>query len=170
MAFYCDWCGKEIKGKAGRATLKIEGMFEKGGISDLIRDDGRHFHAGRSDDEDSCLRMVLQLVGRKSYLSPSVLDGIPTVDEQEIIQLRAKHRGGTLDSSMYRAATVLSDGLHGIGLSLLALRALWNAGVHTLEDVAGLTEDELLAIKHVGPKTVEILRAALEAHGPELGG
>jgi DNA-directed RNA polymerase alpha subunit len=114
--------------------------------------------------------MVLELIGRKSYLSPSTLDEILTADEREIIRLRSKHRGGMLDGSTYRPALVLSDGLHGIGLSFQALRALWNAGVHTLEDVAQLTEDELLAIKHVGPKTVEILRVALDAHGRELGG
>jgi DNA-directed RNA polymerase alpha subunit len=46
-----------------------------------------------------------------------------------------------------------------------ASSALEHAGYHTLEDIARLTERELLAMHGVGPKAVDVLRAALAERG-----
>lgn len=50
-------------------------------------------------------------------------------------------------------------------LSRPAQGALAEAGITSLEDIARLTEAELLALHGVGPKTIRQLRPALEAKG-----
>jgi large subunit ribosomal protein L21 len=47
------------------------------------------------------------------------------------------------------------------GIGKPATKALEEAGITTLEQVAGKTEDELLALKGIGPKAVEALAEAL---------
>ncbi|GAA0223914.1 helix-hairpin-helix domain-containing protein [Cryptosporangium japonicum] len=54
-------------------------------------------------------------------------------------------------------------GLPAIGRP--ATRALGEAGVRTLEQVASYRRRELLALHGVGPKAVGILAEALAAHG-----
>lgn len=54
------------------------------------------------------------------------------------------------------------------GLSEPARRALAGAGVTTLEDVAALTETELMKLHGMGPKTLQTLRRALAAKGLAL--
>lgn len=49
--------------------------------------------------------------------------------------------------------------------SVPAERALNDAGVHPLEDLARHTEAELAALHGVGPKALRILREAMAAHG-----
>ncbi|QDB79869.1 DNA-binding protein [Georgenia wutianyii] len=49
-----------------------------------------------------------------------------------------------------------------------AKRALTQAGVRTLEDVAAWSEDNLLALHGVGPRAVRILREALAEHDLSL--
>jgi DNA-directed RNA polymerase alpha subunit len=49
-----------------------------------------------------------------------------------------------------------------------ATRALEEAGLDTLEKVAGKTEAELLDLKGVGPKAVEALEEALAGEGLSL--
>lgn len=46
-----------------------------------------------------------------------------------------------------------------------ALRALSAAGVSSLEQLAGWSEAELLALHGMGPKAIGLLRAGLEARG-----
>ncbi|MET0467935.1 MAG: helix-hairpin-helix domain-containing protein [Aeromicrobium sp.] len=50
-----------------------------------------------------------------------------------------------------------------------ATNALAAQGITSLEQVAGLTEAELLALHGVGPKAVRLLREALAAHGRVFG-
>ena len=45
-----------------------------------------------------------------------------------------------------------------------ATRALTAAGYTTLESVAAVPDEELLALHGVGPRAIRLLRAALEAH------
>ena len=49
-----------------------------------------------------------------------------------------------------------------------ARRALVQAGVTTLQDVAARSEQDLLALHGVGPRAVRILREALAAQGLTL--
>ena len=49
-----------------------------------------------------------------------------------------------------------------------ARRALEQAGVTTLEDVAARSEQDLLALHGVGPRAVRTLREALAAQGLTL--
>ncbi len=50
-------------------------------------------------------------------------------------------------------------------LSNPAWRALANAGITQLDQVAGKTEAEISALHGVGPKTIRQLRDALARHG-----
>ena len=54
------------------------------------------------------------------------------------------------------------------GLSEPARRALAGAGLTTLEDVAALTETELMKLHGMGPKALQTLRRALAAKGMAL--
>lgn len=45
------------------------------------------------------------------------------------------------------------------------MRALSAAGVSSLEQLAGWSEAELLALHGMGPKAIGLLRAGLEARG-----
>lgn len=54
------------------------------------------------------------------------------------------------------------------GLSEPARRALAGAGITTLEDVAALTETELMKLHGMGPKALQTLRRALAAKGLAL--
>ena len=54
------------------------------------------------------------------------------------------------------------------GIGKPATRALADAGLTTLEQVAGKTEAELLALKGIGPKAVEALAEALTGAGLTL--
>lgn len=49
-------------------------------------------------------------------------------------------------------------------------RALAAAGISTLEQIAALTEKQLLAIHGVGPKAIRILAAELAARGLAFAG
>ncbi|GMK41539.1 hypothetical protein PCCS19_45960 [Paenibacillus sp. CCS19] len=51
------------------------------------------------------------------------------------------------------------------GLSQPAIRALLNAGINNLEQVAAASETELKQLHGMGPKGIRILREALEAKG-----
>ena len=54
------------------------------------------------------------------------------------------------------------------GIGKPATKALGEAGLTTLEQVAGKTEEELLALKGIGPKAVEALTEALADAGLSL--
>lgn len=53
------------------------------------------------------------------------------------------------------------------GMSQPALRALHAEGYATLEDVAGSSKNDLLALHGFGPKSVPLLESALEQEGLE---
>ena len=48
------------------------------------------------------------------------------------------------------------------GIGKPALRALAAAGIKSLEDVARVNQDDLLALHGVGPKAIRVLKAALK--------
>ncbi|MGK3961739.1 helix-hairpin-helix domain-containing protein [Sorangium sp. So ce118] len=54
------------------------------------------------------------------------------------------------------------------GIGKPATRALASVGISRLDQVARLTEAELLALHGVGPKAVGVIKAALEAQGKSL--
>lgn len=62
----------------------------------------------------------------------------------------------------------MSDLPPGIGRP--ATRALENAGITSLDQVAARTEADLLGLHGVGPKAVRILREALAQTGRSLAG
>lgn len=51
------------------------------------------------------------------------------------------------------------------GMSGPSLRALHGAGVRSVSDLARWTEADLAALHGMGPKALEILRAALQENG-----
>ncbi|WP_081427086.1 DNA-binding protein [Sorangium cellulosum] len=54
------------------------------------------------------------------------------------------------------------------GIGKPAQRALAAAGVSRLDDVARLTEAQLMGLHGVGPKAIGVIKAALEAEGKSL--
>lgn len=56
------------------------------------------------------------------------------------------------------------------GIGKPATRALLTAGITTLDEVAGWSKAELLALHGVGPKAVRILGEALEGRGTSFDG
>ncbi|WP_437302424.1 helix-hairpin-helix domain-containing protein [Sorangium sp. So ce388] len=54
------------------------------------------------------------------------------------------------------------------GIGKPATRALASAGISRLDQVARLSEAQLLALHGVGPKAVGVIKAALEAQGKSL--
>lgn len=65
-----------------------------------------------------------------------------------------------------RDATQPPDDLPRIGRP--ATNALRERGVTSLDQVAAMSERELLALHGVGPRAVQLLREALAARGREL--
>lgn len=51
------------------------------------------------------------------------------------------------------------------GVAKPALRALFAAGLTTLDQLTQIREDQLAALHGMGPKAIELLRAALNAKG-----
>lgn len=54
------------------------------------------------------------------------------------------------------------------GISKPATRALHNQGYYYIEDLASLTEAELLSLHGLGPKAIPVLKQALKEQGLEL--
>lgn len=50
------------------------------------------------------------------------------------------------------------------GVAAPALRALYAAGYRKLEDVAKITDEELLSLHGMGPKAVRLIREAISSH------
>jgi len=64
----------------------------------------------------------------------------------------------------------LSDDLESLTLGDIGVSARWvnkfaEAGVTSVADLSGKTEDQLLALPGVGQKALEEVRAGLESHG-----
>lgn len=55
--------------------------------------------------------------------------------------------------------------LSSIKISQPAHRALHAAGIHTVEQLAGFKESELMSLHCFGPKALGILKAVLMEHG-----
>ncbi len=75
------------------------------------------------------------------------------------------HHTGPMDETNELDPVLLAVGLGGP-----AERALAASSLTTLEDVAGLTEKELLALHGVGPRAVRLLRTALAEEGLSFRG
>ncbi|MEV6070359.1 DNA-binding protein [Nocardia sp. NPDC052001] len=63
----------------------------------------------------------------------------------------------------------MSDSPLPRGIGAPATRALTAAGYRRLEQLAGVSEAELLALHGVGPKAIRLLGAALAEQGLALG-
>jgi hypothetical protein len=59
MTYLCDWCGEEIGGQRGCASLNANGLHSDRG---LVWAEASHYHAGAFDDGDSCLLQALRLL------------------------------------------------------------------------------------------------------------
>ncbi|MVU82911.1 hypothetical protein GPX89_37455 [Nocardia sp. ET3-3] len=59
----------------------------------------------------------------------------------------------------------MSDSTWPRGVSAPAARALAAAGYHSVEQLAGVSASELLALHGMGPKAIGVLREALRDRG-----
>lgn len=93
---------------------------------------------------------------------PAALAQIPTADLREIGRLRGQHRlpdGTPIVDREQDVEPALNDVLARLGYRCRYV--LPRAGVRTLEQVARMTDAQLLAIEGVGAKTVRVLREAI---------
>ncbi len=66
-----------------------------------------------------------------------------------------------IDDTTISVASVATTSLHGLGIPATVLKALNDADIHTLEEVAALSDDELLAIDGVGHAAIKKLRGLI---------
>lgn len=59
------------------------------------------------------------------------------------------------------------DGME-IGLAQPAIRALHDAGINRLEELAGWLKEDIACLHGMGPKGVASLKAALQARGKDF--
>ncbi|MCB0875513.1 MAG: 50S ribosomal protein L21 [Solirubrobacterales bacterium] len=106
----------------------------------------------------------VKMLGRKPAAKKSGAEAKPAAGKGD--EAAKKPKAAPKEAAAAEPATA-GDGLpEGIGKP--ATRALEEAGLTTLEQVAGRTEAELLALKGIGPKAVEALAGALADAGLSL--
>lgn len=92
---------------------------------------------------------------------PATLESIPTISRHEIREIRAAHRlpdGRRFGQPDDELRAVLERVAHR------CVYALPRAGFCTLGEVARMSDEQLLAIRGVGEKTVRALRDAIAQH------
>ena len=169
---HCDWCGSHLAYEDDQAVMPVTIYHRKGkGTLDgkWAEETGvtRHFCAPpkrtndappAADRRPSCYERAIEAIKGTTLDQPSmgmewrlmpVNDGVPSPDE-------AVELAGTKVTRELRDAIVqrLPAAKHAV---------LPDAGIVSLDQVAVMTDDELLAIAGLGPKTLKHLRDAVDA-------
>lgn len=76
--------------------------------------------------------------------------------------------GEVFESTEPRPAAGLDAGISDLDLNVRAYNCLQRAKIETLADLVSHTEDEMLGIRNLGAKTVELIKEKLEARGLSL--
>jgi large subunit ribosomal protein L21 len=103
--------------------------------------------------------------GHRSELTRLEVTEVAMLSRKPAARKQAEDAG---EAPKTEAAPKTAEGGLPDNLGKPATRALEEAGLNTLEKVAGKTEEELLELKGVGPKAVEALKEALADAGLSL--
>ena len=148
--------GKETRG-AGTASAKVRSMLEgqDGQTHVIVRTTlnvtGRPAQFGRG---------VMAEVGGKliGVFASNLADMLAAESAQQPVEGKS---GGAQEGE-------LAKPIEGLSLSLRSYNSLSREGIHTVGDLAAKTREELLAIDHIGPASVEEIRQKLGDQGLAL--
>jgi uncharacterized protein len=154
--------GKETRG-AGTASAKVRSMLEgQGGqthvvVHTTLNVTGRPAQFGRG---------VMAEVGGK--LIGVFASNLADMLSAESAQQPADGKSGDTVQGDGEAGGELDKPIEGLNLSLRPYNSLRREGIHTVGDLAAKTREELLAIDHIGPASVEEIRQKLADQGLAL--
>lgn len=106
-----------------------------------------------------------KVLNEENKLLTDTLKGIASGDILPEELLIVEDTITTKDIIHKKMSSVLVD---DVDLSVRAYNCLRRAGLHTLGDIANLTEDELRAIRNVGRRTLSEIKDLLNSHGLSL--
>ena len=196
---HCDWCGEHIAFEADRAVMPVTIHHRHdGGTSDATwtrhADPSRHFCVSRAEDDhdvadraaserpDSCYDRAIRAITQSKpgeagmgmewrLMAIGDVDQPPAIAEDPAAAPLSPPSTGAADTVSF-AGTQVTCELHDVIVGRLApnvRRVLPEAGIVSLDQIATMTDDELLAIDRIGPRTVRVLRQALRERA-DLGG
>src|SRR6266536_1179424 len=152
--------GKETRG-AGTASATVRSMLEARGdqthviVHTTLNVTGRPAQFGRG--------VMAEVGGKLIGIFAANLADMLTADEGQAAAGQAAAAG---DSG---AADDLALPVEELHLALRSHNSLRRDGIHTVGELAARTEQQLLAIDHIGPASVEEIRQKLAERGLSLG-
>src|SRR5215471_11406309 len=148
--------GKETRG-AGTASAKVRSMLE-----------------GQDGQTHVVVHTTLNVTGRPAQFGRGVMaevggkligvfaSNLADMLAAESAQQPAEGKSGDAQEGE------LAKPIEGLSLSLRSYNSLSREGIHTVGDLAAKTREELLAIDHIGPASVEEIRQKLGDQGLAL--
>jgi len=150
--------GKETRG-AGTASARVRSMLES---------QNGHTHV--------IVHTTLNVTGRPAQFGRGVMSevggkliGIFASNLAQMLAAEPASESSEGDSGDAQEGG-LAQPIEELNLSLRSYNSLRRHGVHTLNDLAAQTPEELLAIENIGPASVEEIRRKLAEHGLTLSG
>lgn len=107
---------------------------------------------------------MTELIDRAELLKLVFPLGYPACDWDYCVSARA------IFDAIMRCRVVEGDiapetPIDDVDLPHVAIRAFRMAGIHTVEELLGMTRNRLLGLPHIGPKKADIIVEALERQG-----
>ncbi len=154
--------GKETRG-AGTASATVRSMLEARGdqthviVHTTLNVTGRPAQFGRG--------VMAEIGGKLIGIFAANLADMLTADNAGQGQAAAGHAEAAADSG---AADDLALPVEELHLALRSHNSLRRDGIHTVGELASRTEQQLLAIDHIGPASVQEIRKKLAERGLSL--
>jgi len=154
--------GKETRG-AGTASAKVRSMLE-----------------GQNGQTHVVVHTTLNVTGRPAQFGRGVMaevggkligifaSNLADMLAAEPARQAADGKSGEAVKGDGEAGGELAKPIEGLSLSLRSYNSLSREGIHTVGDLAAKTREELLAIDHIGPASVEEIRQKLADRGLTL--
>jgi hypothetical protein len=162
VARLCDLCGEEIT--ADQSWIEVETTscvrLSMGNLAHYA-DGTAHYHSSSIDDDpDSCHERFLEVI-RALREQSSFLKAIPVATPRQMAQLRPNDTRGAFRPTPFDTDQETSDAWQSFPDTIAARTcgALIRAGLD-FDAALALTDEELLALRDVGPDTVKKLRQA----------
>lgn len=139
-----------VSGNDGKAiTNELEGAMALGELLALER-------IAQKTGEKIDARTITELVG----------ENLEELKDGEVVEVKfdelVEKDNIDVDGITVEIDKNTQTSLHGLGIPAHVLKALTEAGVHTLEQVNAMEDEELIAIEGVGSGTVRKLRALVK--------
>jgi carbon monoxide dehydrogenase subunit G len=146
--------GKETRG-AGTASARVRSMLE-----------------GRDGQTHVVVHTTLNVTGRPAQFGRGVMAEVGGkligVFASNLADMLAAEAAGQASAEEVPPEDGLARPIEGLNLSLRSYNSLSREGIHTVGDLAAKTREELLAIDHIGPASVEEIRQKLADQGLAL--